>query len=713
MLHNRKFLKRSVMRRTAIVKYSLRLSVYLVILTIFGFVVCSSNNVFSDINLGMNNPESSSYEGVPTENTLYYNGQAGRANNYVDDYLINPPTAEDLMNIPISQLYNSNIPGVPFNIEAYFPRRLDAIKITDNQMPTTSSQMHNTERLPIDRKTPDLVNTEGSAPVIKKRKYTEDTEEEIEIIERSTDTRNFSILYMVRNSKEYANFINSLHRYKLAMAKATKNDEQSVPIFFTPEVNIQDIYPKLMDDIKNAAEESKIIWYGLYSIKQEKNVRTKLEFIKDISMGSYKVDQMFKNYNSLYTYELIFNLNKYLTKECPSCYNISLMNLITEESMPFNSNQITIGDIYLKREMSLPWHAESLLLSYIDQALQTSFAEFEENLDDLQLKRRLLLILCIPEIYEDLFYMKYEEISRVKNRILAIFSNRVVKAQCSLFCIIEYLHGNIYNKKHIMEESYKKLQEATASYCFLYKHSEIDIYKLVYKTFADFYKYSLYLYEVDTDYHINNGHLTEKQKSSYDAMKKYIKIPENNIIPYQGKGVVIAHNYSRCIVRFQYVGSMPANERMLDNIVDKQTRYNYKYKEGIELSYRRHYHVQVVDNSAHRVHIMHIPFFVSNDAGTIKYNYIHTLEDIADYIKKTLHTKVKTRQQINAGIYPFKYNRAEKTWSMVTKLTNTEAKRRKLEVTENEMNKTMEEMHNSGFDVVFYYIKENIETTEF
>ncbi|EIJ94711.1 uncharacterized protein NEPG_00234 [Nematocida parisii ERTm1] len=63
MLHNRKFLKRSVMRRTAIVKYSLRLSVYLVILTIFGVVVCSSNNVFSDINLGMNNPESSSYEG--------------------------------------------------------------------------------------------------------------------------------------------------------------------------------------------------------------------------------------------------------------------------------------------------------------------------------------------------------------------------------------------------------------------------------------------------------------------------------------------------------------------------------------------------------------------------------------------------------------------------------------------------------------------------
>ncbi|KAI5169667.1 hypothetical protein NEIRO03_2686, partial [Nematocida sp. AWRm78] len=109
----------------------------------------------------------------------------------------------------------------------------------------------------------------------------------------------------------------------------------------------------------------------------------------------------------------------------------------------------------------------------------------------------------------------------------------------------------------------------------------------------------------------------------------------------------------------------------------------------------------------------HIPFFVSNENNAAKYNYMHTLEDIVDLIKRIFHIVNRKKSIFVNNVYPFKYNRAEKTWSLVTKPNNTEVKRKKLEITENEMNKTMKEMHNSGFDVVFYYIKENIETTEF
>ncbi|OAG30089.1 hypothetical protein NEIG_01122 [Nematocida sp. ERTm5] len=159
---------------------------------------------------------------------------------------------------------------------------------------------------------------------------------------------------------------------------------------------------------------------------------------------------------------------------------------------------------------------------------------------------------------------------------------------------------------------------------------------------------------------------------------------------------------------------METNERILDIIENKETKYDYGAIKNIEkLSYCYHYHVQVVDNSAHQVHIIHHPFFVSNDTGTIKYNYIYTLEDIVAYIKRVFHINDNKSNPFINNVYPFKYNRAEKTWSLVTKPNNAEAKRRKLKVTENEMNKTMEEMHNSGFDVVFYYIKENIKTTEF
>ncbi|KAI5155489.1 hypothetical protein NEPAR06_1875, partial [Nematocida parisii] len=499
------------------------------------------------------------------------------------------------------------------------------------------------------------------------------------------------IFCVTRDSYEYKKFIEKLHKHRLSVKNNNENNQHTAPSFYNQIVDniaVKNVNKELIDRISTITKKNHNLWTGLQSIKEE-STKTKLAIIKGVLSCFYNLSPIFQSCEVLYYNRIMQDLNNYFYRNIISSYNTHIIEdlLQTENRIKlneFNPYKSTLGDIYIKNNINHLWHAESILMSCTNIHIECS--------NDLpactvELKRQLLFILCIPEIYEDLFYMKYEDIDILRDLIIKSTSNRIYRPIHNMFCIIEYLHGFIHKNAEIMDASFKKIQEIDDIVCYLYDVNYITIYHFVYTVFAYFYKYSLYLYKIDTKVLISNTDPQLQKDCNYMAKKKYTKIPEDRIISYKGKDSVMLFNYIKCMVQFKCIsGSMPANERMLDNIIDKQIRYNYVYKENMNISYCHHYHVQVVDNSAHRVHIMHIPFFVFNDDETIKYNYIHTLEDIVDYIKRVSRISEKKKNTLVNNVYPFKYNRAEKTWSMVTKLANTEAKRRKLDVTENEMN---------------------------
>ncbi|EIJ94709.1 uncharacterized protein NEPG_00232, partial [Nematocida parisii ERTm1] len=572
----------------------------LTILEALNSVICTSNENSSGFDLDV----------APNRNST----KESDLNKYlIFEEQLNNLTAAEKIEILSFKKINRQSTSAYSNATSYAESQLSKNKATSNSI-TEHQEFHNTN-------TRSIKSILAAPYNSRKRKIVKP----IKNIHQRKLASTPSKIHVFRDSDEYKKFLEELHTYKLSVKNHNKDMQCIVPSFFDQDIDI--IFTKKeISDLANhiiiKAKKNKNLWACLPTIK-EKNIKTKLAVIKELSRNLYKMNSIFKGYKISYYYNMFRNLNNYLIKNCSSYYNTPIRYSENNKIVKFKNYKISLGDIYSKRDINLLWHIESMLLSSTNQKTQRFIRNINKNLDDLQLKRQLLLILCIPEIYEDLFYMKYEEISRVKNRILYTNLNEADIYQSSLFCIIEYLHGIIHKNAEIMDASFKKIQIIIKNLYLSPIHSEINIYRIVYKTFADFYKYSLYLYEIDTDYHINNN--LESASLRYHAMRKYLKMPQNNVTLYQGKNVVIIPNYKRCMLTFDYIDKS-SNKRILDRIENKKITYSYMGKESIELSYCHHYHVQVVDNSTHRVHIMHIPFFVSNDAGTIKYNYIHTLE---------------------------------------------------------------------------------------
>ncbi|KAI5168549.1 hypothetical protein NEIRO02_2580, partial [Nematocida sp. AWRm79] len=131
----------------------------------------------------------------------------------------------------------------------------------------------------------------------------------------------------------------------------------------------------------------------------------------------------------------------------------------------------------------------------------------------------------------------------------------------NIFCVIEYLYGLIHNNTVIMDESFKQVQELYNKNISLFEYEYISIYHFVYSAFTHFYKYSLYLYEINTNLFISNTNTLIQEDYNYISKREYTYIPEDRIIPYKGKGIVISSIYIKCIMRFNYNSTKIQNGR--------------------------------------------------------------------------------------------------------------------------------------------------------
>ncbi|KAI5165223.1 hypothetical protein NEIRO03_0181 [Nematocida sp. AWRm78] len=546
----------------------------------------------------------------------------------------------------------------------------------------------------------------GPSSMDRKRVYT--------MLEENIVIHSDLVKYVIKNSDEYIYFTNIINAHKIsALNKNNQDEEHIAPLFNNPKE--LEVILKLVLYIENAILTNQNIWIGLSVIKKE-SIQIRLEFIMHYLKNLDLRDKSFNKFYFFYYYKMFQDLYLYLTREKVTCYNMPTEFLPNHRLTPLKYNEITLGDIYIKKDINLLWHAESMMTSYVNPEITSISENKDQSLEAQRLKRQMLLILSIPEIYEDLLYMNYKEIGMLQDIIAKEFSESSAGCTYNLkFCVIEYLYGFVHNNTEIMESSYKKIQEQG-----LDDFNDIALYQYVYKIFIEFYKYSLYLYQINTDImknsstDIQNTRSTVELDKNYLARKQYTKIPKTNITEYQGKGVVSMQILIKIIKKINYNHQYPC-KRILDKIKCSKATYGHITRESLELSHSFHYHVQLVDNYTHRMHILHLPFFVEKTKYTTKYHQIHTLREIKEYINKTFSTKRYKDRPLTNSVYPFKYSRSDKTWSIVDDYEKTLAKKTKVSSnkTVSDMDKTIEEMNNSGFDVVFYYIKENIKLTRF
>ncbi|KAI5185337.1 hypothetical protein NEIRO03_2002 [Nematocida sp. AWRm78] len=662
-------------------------------------------------------------------NNLYTlnNVQTYNPHNIQNSSLNNILPNENLMNPEI--IYNQVSTSIDYLPNEYILFESNSAPLACNNIEPDSSnsllflQPPNSSIQQIESVDQNLESTQVSTSTNRKRVYRSnndsiDSDDDSDSDSIDSDDKFSRILFItssIENLDRYKHLVTELHNYKLSCLENEQAPESiSIALYGRSSISYKsEFYPAFIISIMDNIKKYNNIWMALYMSKK-KFIDKKMIFIYFLT-GFYLNDRefIFNDCNLSYYPGLFLDLSKIRN----SGYNIA-KKFISKNNLTVKSdgNVTKLSDIYAKRNINLLWHAESMLVSYGNWLLQFLFTSTSEVEKEWNLQRQLLLILCIPEIYEDLFYMEYEEIDLLRKRILASSLKQQYKSLCDQFCIIEYLYGKVHNNSKIMHDSYQKILKIKMNVS-LYKHTDIGIYQLVYKLFAYFYKYSFHLYKTHNNDHINNPSFLEHNDNNYLYMRNYTKIHSIGKNAYQGKGVILETRIKIYSMLFKY-NNAETNNRTLDNITEKKMSYVFNWKNHIVISYTPHYHVKFVDNSTHGMYVIHLPFFVTTKNGTTTYHYIHTIEEIVKYIIDIFYsTTINSNKKSRYNVYPFKYNRQDKTWSIITRRApkKDQIKKRRLENSNNicDMDKTIEEMHNDGFDVVFYYIKENIKTTEF
>ncbi|KAI5167358.1 hypothetical protein NEIRO03_1872 [Nematocida sp. AWRm78] len=471
-------------------------------------------------------------------------------------------------------------------------------------------------------------------------------------------------------------------------------------------------YESLRPIMENLIKSFLTLWLVLYQCKGH-DIGRLIYNIEELSRNREVADFIFAPAGLPYYSGFMSDLYAYLLKHTPSCYRRFF------DRTPCNKKSsalhtTALGDIYIKRKLNIGWCAESIF--YIAYFLNK---EIGGNLSkETKLKRQLHAILGIPEIYEDLFYMPKSMIEDIRSIVLRIekdepglkLQDRPKFLECLM--IVSYLSDKAHEDMNSMLFSYVPIKQLANKYGW-YTYTDTQVYIEIYKVFCMFYNY------IDATYCITREDIlrksigssttdisesvlfakTPKCQTEFIFSKQHTPIPSSYKMMSQGKETIVSQKYVKCRIKIikkeiNYIGV----GKKIRRICEPPT-YSIGSYTAIQLSSHYHYHIQLVDNTRHRVHVVHLPFYTSKKNDTVKYLYVHTIKDIVEHLKNTFSIETPEDSPFTNNVYPFKYNRNKKTWSLISDDTT--------------LSKTMLDMHNLKHDVVFYHIEENIKTTEF
>ncbi|KAI5156973.1 hypothetical protein NEPAR06_2338 [Nematocida parisii] len=394
-------------------------------------------------------------------------------------------------------------------------------------------------------------------------------------------------------------------------------------------------------------------------------------------------------------------------------------NLAT--SLHNNKRTEALGDIWINKEVSLYCCCSGI----------NSQMVLEGGEKDIQLKKKLNAILLIPEVYEDFYKMpqnivdnfvkeiKVEIMNRDKknkrNNIIGSANDLKIEQLPDLKWIMKYLIHTVQKNEASAEEAYNEIKQIKLhgdNVNLIGDSNAIEVYNFVCNKVGIFYKYHGVAYK-----------LYQKQKGAIRNRTRLIHINNMHEIRAHNKllgdGSLNAQQLFISIAQIKNINEIEniGSTHVID--IDDIKHTDIFTENNILLSIKDHYHVQFVDNEWHTVTMIHLPYYIHRQKnGTIVNYQFHTIKDIITHLKSAFNIRecgrprviktadndifdIKRKNSIcrTGRIYPFKYNKMDKTWSLITD--------------DSDLNKTVQTIESENCNVVFYYIKEDIKKAEF
>ncbi|KAI5163368.1 hypothetical protein NEAUS03_2306, partial [Nematocida ausubeli] len=360
----------------------------------------------------------------------------------------------------------------------------------------------------------------------------------------------------------------------------------------------------------------------------------------------------------------------------------------------------TLGEIYEETQTDLKWWANSMSII----SVKTEDMKKECSIDDAALKENLHFILKLPEVLRDLILITPEILVNTKEEMKNLSDSEASE----VFCIIEYLYYLVNDDADKMNIAYNEVKALFVNEESINIYCTMMVYRWAYYAFCCFYKYAPFTCVADVKSEEDNPEKKEAHiKSIFQSHCPHI--PQNGVFRLHGKRAIVPP------ALIKYDSSMTTNSTRKS--VEEMTGHNsmvieQQNQQFLNLAHHRfndHYHVQLVDNSRHTVKLIPIPYLYIEKLGSSEISIqkkIYLIQDIVDYIKFILKSTYPEKSS-DFNVYPFKYRRKEKTWSVVTGFT-------KPEYTLNpKTDKTIAGIVNADCDVVFYYFEEDIATDYF
>ncbi|KFG25900.1 uncharacterized protein NESG_01889 [Nematocida ausubeli] len=355
----------------------------------------------------------------------------------------------------------------------------------------------------------------------------------------------------------------------------------------------------------------------------------------------------------------------------------------------------TLGEIYEETQTDLKWWANSMSIIYA----KTEKMKKECSIDDAALKEKLHFILKLPEVLRDLVLITPEILVKTKEEMEKIFGSDTSR----VFCIIEYLYYLVNDDADKMNIAYNEVKSLFVNEESICTCTTMEVYRAVYNVFCSFYQCAPFTCVADIKSEEDNPEKKEaRTKRIFQSYCPYI--PKSGVFRLRGK---------RAIVRAQIKGYIQTVELPMPNQQENQMSElvsDFRYfnselnTEFLNIASSGHYHVQLVDNTRHTVKLIPIPM-INPSFTKIHKDQTHSIQCIVEYIKSILRSTYPEKSS-DFNVYPFKYDRIDKTWLLINK--------EKAEIPDEiSLTTTIHKVNNCGYDVVFYYFKEDIDKTLF
>ncbi|KAI5160592.1 hypothetical protein NEAUS03_1237 [Nematocida ausubeli] len=416
--------------------------------------------------------------------------------------------------------------------------------------------------------------------------------------------------------------------------------------------------PKLTEkDISDMVKNSKqgeTIWNFLQQVMVTKTAwEERLPILENIA----RQNDIFTVYSGYYS-GMMTDLQKYMGKNASQSYS-------AEKKRDYAVNMATLGDILIRKPIRLP--------DYKDIAKIMG----EINRNETEAFRRIIdTFMLYPELYHDMKNLTLEKIKKVlqpstQGRNTPYSEKELEEA----FTVVSYLWKTVKYYNDSTDSSKQTCasvsNDAVASLKSVLAAKGINVDGITEESIGTIYKA---VYEAVTVFYTSIAAMSYREKQALLGLKgtevfraqKYLKYQANIVSSQDNNGaeryLVQTHDISEVVNRWETC-----------------------------VSETSHFHIHYVDNEKQSLKRMCIPRYNVAEGKSQKPVDVHPISYIIEYIRRVNRIK-------GGHVHAMKTFHNSNEWSLVS---------------DEEKNKTIEEMKNEHYTVVFYRMEENIKDNYF